>query len=136
MAEGLKGVLVDTSAWLEFLRDTRSPTARALERMIQEKEPMRISGLIVTELLRGCPSEEDAAALAESLLAWPAVEPVYPSTYKDAARLHRTARSRGLTIRGTVDCVVAALAIEHGLAILHLDRDYAALRKISALMIA
>lgn len=129
------GILVDTSAWVELLRNTESPTSRMLEDLIARDAPLILTGLVHAELLRGCSSERDAMELRARLMAWPRCHPRFPSTYDLAARLHRDARRRGLTVRSTIDCVIAALALDHGLAVLHRDRDYAALAKVSDLVV-
>jgi len=127
------GVLVDTSAWIELLRDTKSSAARELERLITDNAPIFTTGVVVAELLRGCDTERDAAGLAESLHEWPALEPRYPQTYEHAARLARDARRAGKAVRSTIDCLLAALAIENKLAVLHHDRDFERLSQMSKL---
>ncbi|MBN1961400.1 MAG: PIN domain nuclease [Deltaproteobacteria bacterium] len=127
------GILPDTSAWIDFFRGNNSKAANFLTESIQSDSSIFITGLIVTEILRGCTNERQSLKVLSSLRAFPFIEPIYPKTYIDAASLYRTARTKGLTIRSTVDCIIAALAIEHNIAVLHSDRDYKAIAKISKL---
>ena len=129
-------VLVDTSAWIEFVRGTRSRVAQALERLLVDDAPIVVTGLVVAELLRGCRDDDEAAQLCDVLAGFPWVEPSYPRTYQHAAELHRRARSRGAAGASTVDCVLAALAIDNRLAVLHRDRDFDQLARVSELVVA
>jgi predicted nucleic acid-binding protein len=60
---------------------------------------------------------------------------VYPETYAHAARLYRRCRAAGRTVRATVDCLIAALALEHDLPVLTLDRDFETLRSIAGVRV-
>ncbi|MBI3179257.1 MAG: PIN domain nuclease, partial [Deltaproteobacteria bacterium] len=124
----------DTSAWVDLLRDRSTPAAAALTRLGESNAPLFVMGLVTCELLRGCPDERTARQTRRALAWFPHVEPRFPATYVRAAWLHRRARRRGFTVRSTVDCVIAAVAIEHRLAVLHTDRDYPSLARVSTLM--
>ena len=68
------------------------------------------------------------------MLAFPIVEsPLVQEVFEEAVALYRNARRTGLTIRSSVDCLIAACAMRHDLAVLHRDRDYAALARIAPL---
>jgi predicted nucleic acid-binding protein len=129
-----RGILVDSSAWIGFLRQDPMPATVYLESAVSNGAPLMITGVIVAELLRGCATDADAARLGETLRAWPTVEPQFPTTYEHAARLYRGARRQGLTIRSTIDCLLAALALENDLAVLHQDRDFTVLAQVSDLV--
>lgn len=126
---------MDSSAWIGLLRNEQTPVTQYLERAIHVDAPLVVAGVAVTELLRGCSSEPEADKLRSALLAWPHVEPTFPTTYEAAAGLYRAARRQGLTVRSTIDCLLAAMALENGLTILHSDRDFDALARISNLQL-
>ena len=68
------------------------------------------------------------------MFALPIVQsPMERPVFEDAVQLYRTARRRGFTVRSSVDCLIAACAIRHGLTVLHTDRDYTSLSRISPL---
>ena len=122
-------MLVDTSAWIEFLRATASPSDRALTGLLEEGGPVAVTGVVVQEVLQGCRDERQAAEVRSLLLACRIVEPVSPETFDHAAALYRRCRKAGHTVRGAVDCLVAAIALEHDLSVLAHDRDFEPLRR-------
>ena len=114
-------VLIDTSAWIEFLRDTGSPACRhvddLLDRDIAICDPIRM------EVLAGARDEAHLLNLRR-LLARAAVIPMRPTDYEDAAALYRRCRRQGATVRKLIDCLIAAVAIRAGAPILHHDADF------------
>jgi predicted nucleic acid-binding protein len=117
-------MLIDTSAWIEFLRATASPTDRFLTGLLEKGSPVAVTGVVVQEVLQGCRDERHAVEVRSLLLTCQFVEPVFPETFEHAAHLYRRCRKEGHTVRGTVDCLVAAVALEHGLSLLAHDRDF------------
>lgn len=86
------------------------------------------------EVLQGFGEERAFRLARESMLAFPIVDSPLPlELVEDAVRLCRTARRAGLTVRSSVDCWIAASALRHDLTVLHVDRDYEALAKVSGL---
>jgi predicted nucleic acid-binding protein len=126
-------MLVDTSAWVEFLRGSGSAVDRALARLLDEGADLAVAGVVIQEVLQGCRDEKHASDVRRLLAACRKVEPVYPESYEHAAALYRRCRRAGHTVRGTVDCLIAAVAIEHGLALLTADRDFESLRRYAGL---
>ena len=89
---------------------------------------------IVQEVLQGFQDEGAFRIAREAMLALPIVEsPLRVEVIEDAIRLYRLARRAGRPVRSGVDCVIAACAMRHGLAVLHRDRDYDALAAVSTL---
>lgn len=89
---------------------------------------------IVQEVLQGFRDEHAFRIAREAMFALPVVEsPMTLSVFEDAVQLYRTARRRGFTMRSGVDCLIAACAIRSGLTVLHTDRDYTSLSRISPL---
>ncbi|MFN0064174.1 MAG: PIN domain nuclease [Myxococcaceae bacterium] len=122
-------MLVDTSAWIEFLRATGSPCDQALNRLLADGAALTVTGVILQEVLQGCRSNHHAAEVGQLLSACDFVEPVFPETFEHAAALYRRCREAGHRVRGTVDCLIAAMALEHGLTVLAHDRDFESLRR-------
>ena len=128
--------LVDTSAWVELLRATGSPVDRALAEALDRGRPLWLTGIVLQEVLQGARSAAQADDLRRLLAACVVVEPVFPETYEHAATLFGRCRRAGRAVRGTVDCLVAAVALEHGLAILGVDRDLRTLSDVCGVALA
>ena len=126
-------MIVDTSVWIDFLNAQETTETRILQHAIEEDTPVYLTGLILAEILQGIRQTRRLATVRGDLLNFPLIEPRAPDTYIAAAALYRRARRRGLTVRSIVDCVIAATAIEAAEPVLHRDRDYSALCKISPL---
>jgi len=122
--------LVDTSVWIATFR-RRAPLD--LERWVPFDEIVTCLP-VVQEVLQGFRDEAAYLRAAEAMFALPIVEsPLGEGVVREAAGLYRTARRRGLTIRSSVDCLIAACALRHDLEVLHLDRDFPHLATVSAL---
>ena len=114
-------ILVDTSAWIEFLRDTGSATCVRVDELLAEEiatcQPVRM------ELLAGARDGHHLQAL-RGLLARTTILETLPTDYENAAMLYRACRRRGETVRKLIDCLIAAHAIRAHLPLLHADADY------------
>jgi hypothetical protein len=122
--------LVDTSIWIQVFRK-RAPLD--LESIVPFEEVVTCLP-VVQEVLQGFREERAFRLARDAMLALPIVDaPVVEDVFLDAANLHRTARRKGITVRSSVDCLIAATALRHDLEILHRDRDYPALAKVSTL---
>ena len=125
-------VLVDTSAWVEFLRDTGSPVCQAVDRLLGK--PIATCDTIRMELLAGARDEEHLQQL-RGLLARATVIPTTAADFDHAAALYRRCRVSGETVRKLVDCLIAAAAMKARVSILHQDSDYAVLARHTGLRI-
>lgn len=123
-------VLVDTSVWIEvFRRDDPLD----LEGVVSLNEVVTC-GPIVQEVLQGFRDDGPFRRARVGMLNLPWVEsPMSAAVFEAAAGLYRACRRRGLTVRSSVDCLVAACALRNDLEVLHRDRDYPALAQVSAL---
>ncbi len=89
---------------------------------------------VIQEVLQGFREESAFRVAREAMLAFPIVEaPLSIEVFEDAVLLYRSARSRGFTVRSSVDCLIAACALRHGHTVLHHDRDFPVLARISPL---
>ena len=122
-------MIVDTSAWVEYLRETGSPTHLALRAGVLDGQPIMIPAPVVTELLFGSSSEAEAAELFQLLKRFEILEPDSLGVYLEAARIYRICRRAGFTIRSTVDCLVAATALDKGRPLLARNRDFAVIAR-------
>lgn len=128
-------VLVDTSAWIEYLRGTGSPHNLWLRQAIRDEVPLAWTDPILYELTAGARSAQHARELRSLLLRGPMLAVAGLQDWEDAARLYRAARSRGLTVRSSVDCLIAAVALRTQSPLLTVDRDFHALAQASELTI-
>lgn len=117
--------LIDTSVWIDSLRLTDNPPARFFKSLIADRIPYGITGPIYQEVLQGARTAKDFEALRVYLGSLPFYDPADPvETYAEAADLYRTCRLRGITVRSTLDCLIARIALEHELVLVHNDRDF------------
>jgi predicted nucleic acid-binding protein len=114
-------ILIDTSAWIEFLRDTGSPVCQRVDDLLATE--IATCDAIRMELLAGARNEQHLQQLRR-LLARASILPTEPVDYDAAAALYRTCRQRGHTVRKLIDCLIAALAIRGNVPILHMDVDF------------
>lgn len=123
-------VLVDTSVWIEiFRRPSRATLAPSVD-----FDDVVTCLPVLQEVLQGFRDETAFLRARESMRALPIVEsPMREDVFLQAADLYRAGRRAGVTIRSGVDCLIAACAIRHRLEVLHHDRDYDAIAKISTL---
>ena len=123
-------VLVDTSAWIEVFR---KPARVQLEKIVDFDEVVTCLP-IVQEVLQGFDQEADFRRAREAMWSLPMVEsPLRPDVVNDAIDLYRRARRAGITVRSGIDCLIAACALRHDLSVLHVDRDFTNLAKVSQL---
>ncbi len=123
-------VLVDTSAWIEVFR---RPSRLDIESEV-DFDAIVTCLPVVQEVLQGFTTEDAFRKGREAMLALPIVEsPMREALFTEAVDLYRRARRVGLTVRSSVDCLIAACAIRHDLEVLHSDRDYPALARVSEL---
>ena len=115
-------VLVDTSVWIDVLRDATGARARTFRTLLDGDEPV-LSRFTALELLQGCADDRSWLSLREYLDAQDYLE-MSPSTWADAARIYFDLRRQGRTIHSPVDCCIAQLAVDHDVRLLHRDRDF------------
>ena len=123
-------ILVDTSVWIEVFR-ARHPLN--LEAIVHFDDVVTCLP-VMQEVLQGFREESAFRRAREAMLAMPMIEmPVRQSLFLEAAELYRTARRSGITVRSSVDCLIAAAAIRYDCEVLHVDRDFEGLSRVSPL---
>ena len=118
-------ILADTSAWVEFDRSTGSPVDRRLTDLIAGRAPLAVTEPVMMEVLAGARSDERASDLRRLLLSFPWLRFEAHVDFEGAARIYRRCRANGVTPRGMVDCMIAAVAWRHQAALLAADVDLA-----------
>lgn len=123
--------LVDTSVWVDYLRGHATPQVRTLKDLLSGEEIVGTAPIILQEILQGAESAERFETWREyflDLLCYVPRDPV--ESHVAAARLYQTCRRAGKTPRSSNDCLIAQIAIENGLALLHSDRDFNAIGSV------
>jgi predicted nucleic acid-binding protein len=125
-------ILVDTSAWIEFLRNTGSPSCLRVDALLGAK--LATCDPLVMEVLAGARDERQLREL-RGLLARAAVISTLPSDYEEAAALYRRCRRNGEPVRKLMACLIAAHALRARLPLLHADADFEVLARHTGLVI-
>jgi predicted nucleic acid-binding protein len=116
-------VLVDTSAWVDFLNGFPSEAADDLAELLDGDDEVCTCGIVVAEVFQGLRQERGRDAIRHSFESMTFVEPSGIHVYLRAAELYRALRQKGKTVRSTIDCVVATIAEQAGCELLARDRD-------------
>lgn len=116
-------ILVDSGVWIDFFRGTASPQAEKLDSLLGIV-PLAIGDLILTEVLLGCDSTREFNEVRKVLSTFAFVTLGGPDVAVEAARNFRLLRARGITVRKTIDTVIATRCIFDGYELLHKDRDF------------
>jgi predicted nucleic acid-binding protein len=126
-------LIADASAWIEYLRDTGSPTSVELERCLRAGD-LLVTDVVAMEIAVGARDDAEEAALL-ALLARAIPVPTEPDDWLAAARLQRRCRAAGQAVRRMTDCLIAAVAIRAGVAVLHCDQDFDTLARHTPLRV-
>ncbi len=126
-------ILVDTSVWIDFFAGRNLPHVTTLEDFIVEGEDIALCGIILTEILQGI-ADNTTYRKVQRYLKPLIMLPMPESIFVKAASIYRTLRKKGITIRKTNDCIIAATALEHHCKLLHNDKDFSPIEKNFPLM--
>ena len=117
-------MLVDTSVWIDHFNGHDSPEAACLRQAISDNQDIALCGIILSEILLGLRSDEQAGKIENLMNAFTWLPEPDWTDYVQAANIFRTCRSKGISIRSTIDCLIASLCIRHQAPILTKDRDF------------
>lgn len=120
-------ILVDTSAWVEFLRGTGSAVHMRVRDLVSSSVAIATTDVVLMELLAGAKSEASAQDLRRMLLGFKHLRGHALDDAEHAAALYRQCRRAGATVRSLNDCLIAAVAIRAHASVLHCDRDFDAI---------
>lgn len=124
--------LVDTSVWVDYLRGTGTRQVDALKGLLAGEDIVGVAPIIVQEILQGADTEERFEKWRKYFSGLCCYAPVDPlESHIAAARLYQSCRRAGKTPRSSNDCLIAWIAIEHGLILLDDDRDFAAIAAVA-----
>jgi predicted nucleic acid-binding protein len=124
-------LLVDTSAWVEVFR---RPARITLDDIVDDRDRIVTCLPVIQEVLQGFDDDRALAIAHVAMYAFPCVESPLSSAVTDlAVDIYRRARRAGVTVRSSVDCVIAACAMRHALTVVHCDRDYASIARVVTL---
>jgi predicted nucleic acid-binding protein len=127
-------IVVDTSVLIGFFRGHSSPAITRLESLIEQGVPIAIPGICCQEILQGAKNEKEWRLLDEYLGSQDLLFPSDPrTTHWEAARIYYDCRRKGLTIRSSIDCLIAQLVLESDAALLHDDGDYEDIQQVRPL---
>jgi predicted nucleic acid-binding protein len=128
-------ILVDSSVWIDQLNQVATPQVQRLHELLTQ-EPVLIGDLILCEVLQGMRSESEARRVERSLRRFETVTLCGPELAVRTAENYRFLRTRGITIRKTIDVVIGTFCIEHGHALLHSDRAFEPMERLLSLQTA
>jgi predicted nucleic acid-binding protein len=117
-------IIVDSSVWIDALRGVSNRQTRWLNAAIGKAE-IGLTSLILTEVLQGITNPAHFRGFQRDLLQFPIFDTIETNLATSAARNYLLLRSRGITIRTTIDCLIATFCIERGFSLLQNDRDFA-----------
>src|SRR5262245_50916423 len=120
-------IVVDTAVWADWFNGTDSRPVDRLARAL-EHEDVGLVPVVLTELLHGFRTDRDFARARDLLVALPLLT-LDVSGHVAAARLYRRLRGRGITVRGTIDCIIAQTCITAGIELLSTDQDFTAIAR-------
>ena len=116
-------ILVDSSVWIDYFRGIPSSQTDRLHALLGN-EPLATGDLVLAEVLQGFTSAQDFNQGKKLLTSLPIIELVGGNIAIQAANNFRTLRSLGITVRKTIDTLIATSCIEKGLALLYSDKDF------------
>jgi hypothetical protein len=128
-------ILIDASAFIEFLNRTGSRADILIEQLIRDDAEIALADVTLTEILQGIKNDREYRDVKASLLTFPILSLKSPDSCVAAAELHRKCRKNGLTIRSTIDLLIARIALEHHATLLHNDRDFDAIAQVCDLKV-
>jgi predicted nucleic acid-binding protein len=132
---GASLIVVDTSVWIDVLNDTDTSKARRCVELLEDGAPVALTDIVFAEILQGLSSEREASTVRSHLEHFPIIRLETLEDFALAARLYRKARRAGVTVRKTLDCLIAAPCVRVGAPLLHDDEDFDRLASCTELRI-
>ena len=129
-------ILVDTSAWIEYLRGTGSRVHRKVRELLETEQPLASTEVVVMEVLAGARDDLHLERLRRLLFRCEFLPLAGLSDYEDAAALYRQCRRAGKTLRSLTDCLIAVVAMRANAELIHADRDFDTIARHAPLRIA
>ncbi|HYA22811.1 MAG TPA: PIN domain nuclease [Terriglobales bacterium] len=127
-------VIVDATVWIDYLRGDENPATLWLDKHITQQR-LGLTDLTLCEVLQGVRNDFEFLTVSEDLLQFHLFSTGGPELAVAAARNYLTLRKRGLSVRKTIDCIVATFCLDAGHALLHRDRDFDAFEQVLGLRV-
>lgn len=122
--------LVDTSVWIDYFRNKQNRAVDYLCEILDKKFPFGLTAMIYQELLQGVQTEQEFKKLSDYLITQRFYHPLdLLDTYNQAAKIYFNCRKKGIILRSSIDCLIAQIAIENDLILIHNDNDYEQISK-------
>ncbi len=124
-------VLVDTSVLIDFFKGITNDGTEKIRTIINRAIPFGITSIIYQEILQGAKTEREFKLLKSYLETQEFYEPdSYKHACEKSAKIYFDLRKKGLTVRSTIDCLIAEIAVENNLILLHSDKDFVTIAKV------
>ena len=117
-------ILVDSSVWIDYFRSADTPQVAVLDSLLGHS-PLAVGDLIAAEVLQGVRDEREFRLVKKTLEAFEHIDLVGYDLAVKASENYRSLRAMGITIRKTIDALIATRCIQDGLTLLHADKDFA-----------
>ena len=125
-------IVVDSNTWADFFNGTSNPHVERLATALEEEEDLAVVPVIITEVLQGFRTESGFRRARRYLVDLPVIQPDV-ACHVRAARLYRSLRRKGITVRGAVDCIIAQVCIDLNAELLSPDGDFRQIARNSPL---
>ena len=116
-------VLIDTTVWIDLFNNKNTKEVFLLKGLIDKDDDICLCGIIYAEVLQGIRDEGEFKKV-QSILNRLIYLPIQKHTFDKAITIYRTLRKRGITVRGTIDCIIASVCMEHEIRLLQRDKDF------------
>ena len=116
-------ILVDSSVWIDYFRSADTPQVALLDSLFG-RSPLAVGDLIAAEVLQGVRDEREFRLVKKTLEAFEHIDLAGYALAVKASENYRSLRAMGITVRKTIDTVIATRCIEDGLTLLHADKDF------------
>jgi predicted nucleic acid-binding protein len=124
-------ILVDTSVWIDFLQNKSTVYAKKLNELIKNNnEEIILAPIILMEILQGIKDDKAFEEIKSYLLEFSIIDTKGINSYLNAVNIYRLCRKKGLTVRKSIDLLIASIAQENDLEIFHKDRDFDNIAKV------
>lgn len=117
-------ILVDTSVWISHFRNDKTPAVLRLYNFVEQDETILLGDLILAEILQGIQSKRELLAIEEAFGVLAIMPLVGITIARQSAFYYRQLRRQGITVRKTIDCLIATWCIHNEVCLLHNDHDF------------
>jgi hypothetical protein len=116
-------IIVDSNTWADFFNGVQTPFSQRLDAALREEDDLAVIPIIITEVLQGFRTDTGFQRARRVLVALPVIHPTVECHVR-AARLFRSLRRKGVTVRGAVDCIIAQACLDIEAELLSPDSDF------------